>query len=293
MAELQIEDPNLPVEIQFEMTGPIFEEGLPIPLTIKSLESVQGIIDRSYLVLSGKKKISASDRGQFYLRSKDIKHSSLHSDLELVFAIAQPVLPFITDLGPKGVWEYAKQAFDFLKFVYEARKNGKTASVKVDGNRNTVSVIVGDQVNTYNGPVFNIALGSLPHYEALAKNLDEDRVTAIRLGEGAKSEIAFSLSDKDLFALPSTIEETIFPLGCEIFEFDKYDHDGRLNVPDGQAIPKGEYKFVVIGNQNLNDHIESMKHSQIIVNCLKEVVDHPLQGYKIVSLQVTGIIKAA
>lgn len=52
MAKLIIEDPHKPVELQFVMRGPVFDAGLPIPLVTKSLDSVQGILDRSYLVLA-------------------------------------------------------------------------------------------------------------------------------------------------------------------------------------------------------------------------------------------------
>lgn len=289
MPELEIQNPNIPVTVQFEMHGPVFENGLPIPLTIKSLESVQGIVDRSFLVLSNKKKLSSSDRSQFFLRSRDIQHSSLRADLELVFALAQPVLPFISNLGPTGVWEYTKMSFEFLKLIFTARKDGQTIQITNSGDGNTITVITGDQHNTYNAPIYYIAAGALPHYENLTKQLASDRVEDIRLGQNNQRDIGLTLSDADLFHLPSTIEEHILPVSCEIFEFDKYDGEGRLSIFPEQPIGKGEYKFSVVGNQDLNEYIESMKHSQVIVTCLKETVDHPLYGSKIVSLQVTNV----
>lgn len=289
MPELEIQNPNLPVTVQFEMHGPIFQDGLPIPLTIKSLESVQGIIDRSYLVLANKRKLSSADRAQFFLRSRDIHHSSLRTDLELVFAIAQPVLPFISNLGPTGVWEYTKLSFEFLKLIFTAKKEGQQVQITNYGDGNTFNVITGDQHNTYNAPVFQIAAGALNHYENLTKQLATDRVNDIRLGHNSRRDIALTLDDADLFHLPSTIEEQILPVSCEVFEFDKYDGNGRLSVFPDQPVSKGEYKFTVMGNQDLNEYIESMKHSQVVVTCLKETVDHPLFGSKIVSLQVTNV----
>lgn len=289
MSELEIQNPNLPVTVQFEMHGPIFENGLPIPLTIKTLESVQGIVDRSFLVLANKIKLSSADRAQFFLRSRDIHHSSLRTDLELIFAIAQPILPFISNLGPTGVWEYTKQSFEFLKLIFAAQKEGQPIQIKNNGDGNTFQVVTGGQTNVYNGPVFNIAAGALPHYENLTRQLASDRVNDIRLGQGDRRDIAFTLSDAELFHLPSTIEEQIIPVSCEVFEFDKYDGSGRLSVFPDQPISKGEYKFSVVGDQDLTEYIESMKHSQVVVTCLKETVDHPLFGSKIVSLQVTNV----
>lgn len=289
MPELEIENPNLPVTVQFELHGPIFESGLPIPLTVKTLESVQGIVDRSFLVLSNKKKLSSVDRAQFFLRSRDIRHSSLRADLELVFAVAQPVLPFISNLGPTGVWEYTKLSFEFLKMIFLAKKDGQPIQITNTGDGSPITVITGEQHNTFNAPVFQIAAGALPHYENLTKQLATDRVNDIRLGQNSRRDIAFTLADAELFHLPSTIEEQIIPVSCEVFEFDKYDGIGRLSVFPDQPIAKGEYKFTVIGDQDLNEYIESMKHSQVVVTCLKETVDHPLFGSKIVSLQVTNV----
>lgn len=289
MTELEVENPNLPVTIQFEMQGPVFDKGLPIPLAIKSLESVQGIIDRSYLVLANKKKLSASDRAQFYLSSKDIRHSSLHTDLDLVFAAVQPVLPFISNLGPKGVWEFAKHTFEFLRFIYSQKQEGNPIQITVNGDGNTVVVNTGTQSTTFNAQVIPIAAGSLGHYENLAKQLSDDRVNDIRLGVGSKRDIALTLSDANLFSLPTTMEEEIVPVSCEVFEFDKYDGEGKLSAFPDQPIPKGEYKFQVVGNQDLNEYIESMKHNQVVVTCLKEMVDHPLFGPKIVALQVMSV----
>lgn len=289
MPELEIQDPNIPVKIEFEMKGPAFATGIPIPLAIKSLEAVQGIVDRSYLVLANKRKLSAFERSQFYLSSKDIHHSSLKTDLELIFAAVQPVLPFISNLGPTGVWEFAKHTFEFLKLVYSSKQEGIQVNLTINGDNNTVSVNTGSQTSTFSQQVMPIAIGSLPHYEYLAKQLNDDRVQDIRLGSGSQRDIALTLADSNLFSLPSTIEEQILPVCCEVFEFDKYDGDGKLSVFPDQPIPRGEYKFQVIGRQDLNEYIEAMKHSQVVLTCLKEMVDHPLFGPKIVSLQVTNV----
>lgn len=289
MPELDIPDPNIPVTIQFEMKGPIFESGIPIPLAVKSLEAIQGIVDRSYLVLANKRKLSAQERTQFYLSSKSIHHSSLSADLDLVFAAVQPVLPYISFLGPTGVWEFAKHTWEFLKLVYTSKQEGAQVSVNVSGDGNLVLVNTGSQTTSFSQQVLPMAIGSLPHYEYLAKQLHQDRVHDIRVGRSDRRDISLEVNDSGLFSLPTTIEDQLIPVVCEVFEFDKYDGDGKMSVFPDQPIPNGEYKFQVVGNQNLNDYIEAMKHNQVVLNCLKEMVDHPLFGHKIVSLQVTSV----
>lgn len=112
----------------------------------------------------------------------------------------------------------------------------------------------------------------------------------IRLGEGQRRDIALRVSDKDLFELPTKMEEQQHALSCEIFEFDKYDGTGRLSVFDEQSVKKGEYRFNVIGRQDLSEYIEAMLHRQVSVMCLEETVDHPLVGRKVVSLHVLNVI---
>jgi hypothetical protein len=270
------------------MKGPVFDPGLPIPLTIRSLESVQGLLDRSYLVLSHKQRISAQERSLFFLRSQGIEHGSLFATLGLVFTAAQPVLPIVSDLGPSGVWEHAKQAFEFLKIIFEAKKQGASVDITQTGD-GLINVNTGSQTFVFNSPVYYIANNSLPHYEFLSKQLAPERVTDIRIGEGRRRDIALGLPERELFELPSIVEEKQHSVRGEIFEFDKYEGTGRLNVEDGQSIPKGEYRFTVIGKQELSDYIEAMLHREVSVTCLEETVDHPLVGRKILSLHVLNV----
>jgi hypothetical protein len=232
--------------------------------------------------------MSAHDRTLFYLRSQTIRRGSLYADLGLVLTTAQIVLPVVSDLGPTGIWQYAKEAFEFLKIVFEAKKAGAPVTIEQTGD-GLVNVNTGSQTLTFNGPVYYIANGSLAHYEFLSKQLAPDRVIDIRLSEGPGRDIGLQLHDRDLFELPTKIGDQQHSLKCEIFEFDKYDGTGRLAVQDGQSIPKGEYRFTVIGRQELSEYIEAMLHEQVTVTCLEEIVDHPLVGRKIAALQLINV----
>ena len=289
MAELRIDDPHKPVELQLEMQGPVFEKGLPLPLIIRSLESIQGILDRSYLVLAHKSRMSSQERAVFFLRSQGIKRGSLYTELGLVFAAAQPALPIISDLGPTGVWEYAKQAFEFLKLVFEAKKAGESIRIEQHGNSSPMNVNTGSQNFTFNGCVFDIANSSIPFYEQITKSLSPEKVVDIRLGQGKARDIALSAEDRTLFELPTVIETEQHPLDCEIFEFDKYEGAGRVTVFEGQSLPKGEYKFSIVGRQDRSEHIEAMLRKRVRIKCLEEIVDHPLVGRKISGLQVLQV----
>lgn len=289
MSESIIENPHDPINLEFVMNGPIFKDGLPIPLTIKSLEAIQAIVDRSYLVLANKQKMSANDRSMFYLQSQGIKRGSLITDLGLIYSAIQPALPIISNLGPTGVWEYAKAAYDFLKLVYDEKKKGSPVTITQSGDGSTVNVNTGTQTITFNGPVFQIANSSLQHYEFLSHQLDPTKVTDIKLGTPGNKEIYLDLPDKTLFDLPSKIGEDIHAMQCEIYEFDKYVGTGRVKVFPEQTIPSGVYRFSVVGNQNIADYIEAMLQKAVKLKFLEETIEHPLRGSVITSLQVTSV----
>jgi hypothetical protein len=291
MARPEVEDPNKSVSLELAVEGPVFTPGLPIPLTVRTLDNVQALLDRSYLVLAHKQRMSSRDRSLFFLRSQDIKHGSLLTTLGMVFAAAQPVLPVVSDLGPSGVWQYAKEAFAFLKLVFDAKKSGAPISISHSGDGSLTNVNTGSQTFTFNAPVYYIALGSLPQYEWIAHQLAPNRITDFRLGEGRRRDIALNVHERDLFDLPVKVEEASKTIRCEIFEFDKYEGAGELKVGDGQSIPAGEYKFHVVGNQNLAEYIEAMLHEQVTVTCLEETVDHPILGRKVASLHVLNVKK--
>jgi hypothetical protein len=289
MSESIIENLHDPVNLEFVMNGPIFKDGLPLPLTIKSLEAIQGIVDRSYLVLANKQKMSAQERSLFYLQSQGINRGSLITYLGLVFSAAQPVLPIISNLGPTGVWEYAKDAYEFLKLVYGEKKKGSPVTITQSGDGSTVNVNTGTQTITFNGPVYQIANSSLQHYEFLSHQLDPTKVTDIKLGTLGNKEIYLDLPDKTLFDLPSKIGEDTHAMQCEIYEFDKYVGTGRVKVFPDQTIPSGEYRFSVVGNQNIADYIEAMLQKAVKLKFLEETIEHPLRGSVITSLQVTSV----
>lgn len=142
---------------------------------------------------------------------------------------------------------------------------------------------------TFNGPVLAIASAALPNYEFFSKLLSDEKVTSISLGKAARPEIHLDVKDHKLFELPSEISEERHELNCEIFEFDKYEGAGSLSVFDEQSVTKGEYRFDVIGQQNMNDYIEAILRRHVKVVCLEEVVDHPIVGRKIISLKVVNV----
>lgn len=289
MSMLELPDPNRKTSLKLDMRGPAFEAGIPIPLMIESLGHVQGLLDKAYLGLIDRRRMSKEDRLRFFLQTHRVEHGSLEAELGVIFTGAQAVLPVFGALGANGIWEYAKSAFEFIKIVFESVKGGQQVSYVFNADRSVVQVNNGSQTNTYNGPVYNIASMSIGHYQGLAQTLDMNQVTDIRLGEGEKRDIGLSLNERDLFIFPSRVEDQPHRIECEIYEFDKFDKDGRLRVGPGETIPEGTYKFEVVGSQAAADYVAAMLKQSVRVTCLREVAENPINGEKIYRLQVISV----
>lgn len=289
MALLEIENPNDPVSLRFKMDGPVFKEGIPVHIMVDSLSHVQGILDKAYLGLIDKKRLTREERSKYYLLSQRVVRGSLLSDLGVIYSGIQTVLPLVGVLGPTGIWEYAKETYEFIKFVFESVKNDKQINYTWNAKNSVLHVNNGTQTQTFNGPVYNIANLSINHYQGLNSHLEESKVTELQLGRTECREIAMSLSDRGLFDFPSKIEDAIHKIKGEIFDFNKFENAGKLHVFAGQSIPEGDYRFVLIGKQDVVAYIQAMLRQAVMISCLQEVSHNPISGDKIVCLQVVSV----
>ncbi len=289
MSLIELDDPQRAVQIDLYMDGRAFENGIPVHLMLQGFEASQTILDRAYLGLMGKARFTAEERQRFYLLTKGVKHSSLDSWMDLMLAGVQTSFPVLGALGPAGIWEYSKQAYELLKFAYEAVKKGNqpTYQNNADG---TLSVNNGTQINIYNGPVYNIAKSSQRIYVDMAKNVVDGTINSFSLTErNGESAIRIAQNEASFFNVPSVIDPQPLELDCEIFDFNKFEDIGKLRVFDGQALPSKDYRFSVVGNQADQPYIEAMLRRHVKVICLREVVIDPLAQEKIVRLQVLKV----
>lgn len=289
MSLIDLDDPQRAVQIDLYMEGRAFESGIPVHLMLQGFETSQTILDRAYLGLMGRARFTAEERQRFYLLTKGVKHSSLDSWMDLVLTGVQTSFPVLGALGPAGIWEYSKQAYELLKFAYEAVKKGDQPTYQNNGD-GTFSVHNGTQINVYNGPVFNIAKSSQRAYVDMAKNVIDGTINSFSLTErNAEAAIRIAQNEASFFNIPSVIDPQPLELDCEIFDFNKFEDIGKLRVFDGQALPSKDYRFSVVGNQADQPYIEAMLRRQVKVTCLREVVVDPLAQEKIVRLQVLKV----
>lgn len=289
MSLIDLNDPQRSVQIELYMNGAAFEKGIPVHLLTQGFETSQTILDRAYLGLAGRTRFTAEERQRFYLLSKGVKHSSLDSFMDIVLTGVQTSFPILGVLGPTGIWEYAKQAYELLKFAYETVQRGEQPTYQHNGDGN-LEVNNGTQTNIFNGPVYNIAKATQKVYVDMAKNVTAGSINSFSLTDAHReSGIRIAQDEAAFFDIPSSVDPQPIELECEIFDFNKFEDSGKLRVFEGQVLPTRDYRFEVVGNQADSHYIEAMLRKSVKVICLREITIDPLAQEKIVRLQILKV----
>jgi len=290
MALIEVAEANKQVNLAIEMEGPVFDQGIPVHLLVSGFSEIQAILDKTYLGLTNRHRMTRDERSKFFIKTNQVTRSSVHANLDLVIAAGQVSFAFINAIGPSTIWDYTKQAYDLLQIVVGAMKSGKKPEIIVSGNDNSViNVNTGTQTFVFNGPVLPIAQQALPHYQSLDQLLETSTVKAISFGSVGNPEIKRTQETKGTFDLPTLVDDVLVQLECEIFDFNKFRDTGKLVVSDGQPVAKGEYKFSVVGNQDVADYISAMLHKHVKVSCLREISQDPFAPGRVVRLQLTKV----
>ena len=289
MSLIELENPNAPMSIHFKMDGPAFDKGIPVHLLTASLSDFQALLDKTYLGLTQRKRLSRDDRARYYLLAKDITHGSAETEVGVILTGVQTAFPFFSALGPTGVWEYAKQTFDFLNLIYSAMKAGNQPTYSWSGDNSQFQVNTGTQTNIYNAPVYNIGQMSVINYQSLTKPISEHAVDYVTFGAPNTGVIRLDSKTAEVFSLPSQVETTPLRLKCEIFDFNKFENIGKLYIYPDETVKEGDYRFEVIGNQDVSLFIEAMLRKQVVVTALREIAPNPFSPEKIVRFQVISV----
>ncbi len=279
--------------VSLRMEGPILEKNIPLDIAIDTFIAFQSIVDKSYLALSQSQRISKKTREEFRITFTKIEKGSLVVDLDIILAsvvTAQMIMPFITALTPKAIWDLTKNAFNYLQFVLESIHKGKLPTY--NQTRDGMLVVNNGYGNiTINQFTYNVGKESLSDYQKLAK-LTNQGVDRVRLTHKKETDfIEINKSNSSIFSPKTEIMPENIQFTCEIFDFNKHKMGGKISVPAGQVVPQGEYNFELIGDQDIAIYIESMLKTEVTLNCLQEISPNPFGTSNILKLQVVKIIK--
>lgn len=277
--------------LEYKICGPILDDGVPLHVAINALSSFHSVVDKTYLVATGSKRITSRDRELFQLRASSISRGSLLTKFEIIVTTFQFGIPFVSALGPDNIWEFTKNSFDFLKVVCGAVQKNEKPTYEFN-NKGDASVHIGDKNYHFHSQVLQIGKLALPSFQELAHLIEPDKINSISAGicNQYTPDIYIGKSDKKIFDIPTRIEKETIPLKCEIFDFNKYKNIGKLSVHiDKQQVPVGEYSFAIFGTQDSFDYIYSMLKKEVELYCLIEMESNPFGDDKVHKLHITGV----
>ena len=153
------------------------------------------IIDRTYLTLSGKDRLTKKERENYKIIAYRFNPGSLNIDLAIEFIdIVQLTFPFLMPAGAMGLWETAKKTYDYVKMLLTLWSDGKTPNIIQNVNIENMVNFTDSEINVH---------------PTLVKNADriEDSVRSITgfIKQGSVEEI--SLIDKKMIGIIIRQEE--------------------------------------------------------------------------------------
>lgn len=261
-------------EFKFKMQGPLLDKGIPLHVALSSLQDVQSIFDKSYLVLTGGKIMNQKDREQFYLNTYNIQHGCLESDLKIVLDLAQHSIPVLTAHAASDIWGLTQKGWGFLKYVYELAEQGRQPTYQAN-QEGSIIVINGNDNQVFAREVVDVGRASVPHWRSLNHKLKQGRIENYSMGNVSNPEITLGHNSRTIFDNPSKIDTQPLTIVSDIFDFNKRENVGKLSVLEGD-LPDQDFSFKVLGDQDRVDFISSMLKSSVEMTVLREIIVNPL-----------------
>jgi hypothetical protein len=299
-------DNNKPCPFQIRLTGPAFikdnKEIDLLDLAIALME-FHKVIDKTYCTLTEQQRLSPANRKQFQIITRNITDGSLLFDNELIINNTQLLLPMIGLLSPRTIWEYTSTGFKFLKTVYEFfKKNNKPPEYKIinpvncnfiTGDNNLLNV--SDNTVTIGDPrILDIAAKARPHYNALNKTLNANGIEGFQAGFHCDepNQIKLNFNNKDMFNQRSIIDKNPLLFQAKVIDFNTEKKTGRLKKFDAKTASfSHDFRFSVIGDQDVIPYIDALKQPIVQVTALTENVLDPVHGLKPLKFQLIDIEK--
>jgi hypothetical protein len=271
--------------VTLRIDGPVIKDPYPLHDLVGILGDFHSIVDQSFLVLSGRSRITRSERLNFRILASRPQPGSYIQELQILYDIAEPLLPLVPllpQLTSPDIWKSAKAAYEFLKAVVSLRRQGKELTVSAPNNEGIVVVSApGSQPITIHQNIFNIAERSEDPYKRITTHIERGRIDTITAIDGKKEGISLSEKEKELFNPETKLEDTPVDVIGSVFDFNKDKLTGKIRVVEGQPISARDYNFDLVKGQDPITYILAMTKELVSMRCLPEIFIHTT-GTKVV-----------
>lgn len=235
--------------IEFRLQGKEMnqESGYDLYYLSQNLHSFQQLIDKTYNTL---KDDNLNKKENLRVRVHNIRSGSFLADIYIEVAMVMgSLLPMVTEVNAKTIWNTAKLSFDYLKAILDANRRGESLSTVVTESSN-VNVINGDGnvIISVHPDVILAANQNYPTFKKIASLIDEKgeeftKATFKPVNSENESTIEIGVEEKALLQNKSIIEEEPIRFNGKIFKADAEKLIGKMKVYENSLIEDGEYNF--------------------------------------------------
>ena len=244
--------------ITYKMEGKSFDNGFDFHDTLASLNHFQNILDKAYLTIVNKERMSKTDRDVFKIKATGIKQGSFITDFVLYIGAAiQITYPIINTYHPSLLLDIIKEGFMYLRTILTANKDGKKISLTANGDIIMINLEENCNSPIYVGSNAYIFAGkSYDDFKGLASIIDDEKIKTINVIDKAKKKKIMKMGseEKEIFKLESRLdEEPIFVKG-KIFRIDVRAKSGKLIVCDSHDVNliKKEFNFEILVDEDID-----------------------------------------
>jgi hypothetical protein len=274
--------------IKIRLAGKEFDQEKNLYLMVEALLNLNRIFEKSYLTISGKKRMNEKDREVFQLKARGFKDGSLIIDLGMyVTALTQSSLFNSLTLNPKDIWTLIQESYTFLKTVLSANATGTPVSVA--GDNNMIILITGNENSIEFRPeVIPYLKMAEPNFERISKMIDSekgvDEISFKNTNLVSKNEIKIRKEEKELFEKKTQLENEIVELKAKIFKLDAEHYIGKLRVlesNDEHIQNQAEYQFDFIQRPD-QQFLSQIFLKEVKIYALKETYFNPTTLTKVI-----------
>lgn len=267
--------------LEIVLSGSEFDDEKNLYLMIEALNNLNRVVEKSYLTINNKKRMSEKDREVFQLKAREFKDGSLVIGLGMyVSALTQSSMFNTLTLSPTDIWVLVKDGYRFLKHVLKAHSEGRPIEMK--GDNNMLVVVTGDNNKVeFHPEVIPYLNTSEQNFERLSKLVDPEKgVNGFSLSsEEQTDKITFSEEEKTLFESKTRIENEIIKIKAKIFDLNANDCTGELEVIDSDDVDvrEGSFcKFDFVDKEKDHEFLSEIFLREIQLFALKETTFNPV-----------------
>lgn len=243
-------DKNLTLRISGNVMD--IDGGFELNYLTDTLESIEKLIEKTYLYSHGKNRMNDEDRENLKIILKNPTEGSFVADIAIqIRDLTLSLAPFIAENG-STIWVAVKTTYQYLKTVIDAKKRGVKPMIENSGDDTIIVLIPGDNnnvtINEYPEYVVDLAERLSPEFENLTKNIEDNKIDYIDVMDDSDQDgsIRFDEEDKERFKVSMVNTEETFELKGQIITANSNTYTGKIDIYDNDyEIEPGEYSFTV------------------------------------------------